>query len=32
MPKALSADYLYTFDQQQRRLAQTVGLKLNQEA
>jgi predicted nucleic acid-binding protein len=25
----LSADYLYTFDQQQRKLAQTVRLKLN---
>jgi len=25
----LSADYLYTFDQQQRKLAKTVGLKLN---
>jgi predicted nucleic acid-binding protein len=25
----LAADYLYTFDQQQRKLAQTVRLKLN---
>jgi predicted nucleic acid-binding protein len=25
----LSADYLYTFDQQQRKLAQTVRLKVN---
>ena len=25
----LSADYLYSFDQQQRKLAQTVRLKLN---
>jgi len=25
----LEADYLYTFDQQQRRLARTLGLKLN---
>jgi len=25
----LSADYLYTFDQQQRKLAQTLRLKLN---
>jgi hypothetical protein len=25
----LSADYLYTFDQQQRKLARTVRLKLN---
>ena len=25
----LSADFLYTFDQQQRKLAQTVRLKLN---
>jgi predicted nucleic acid-binding protein len=25
----LRADYLYTFDQQQRKLAQTVGMKVN---
>ena len=25
----LGADYLYTFDEQQRKLAKTVGLKLN---
>jgi len=29
MALELSADYLYTFDQQQRKLAQTVRLKLN---
>jgi len=26
----LDADYLYSFDQQQRKLARTLGLKLNQ--
>ena len=29
MALELSADYLYTFDQQQRKLAHTVHLKLN---
>jgi predicted nucleic acid-binding protein len=29
MALELSTDYLYTFDQQQRKLAQTVRLKLN---
>jgi predicted nucleic acid-binding protein len=27
----LHADYLYSFDQQQRKLARTLGLKLNQD-
>ena len=28
-PLELAADYLYSFDQQQRRLARAVGLKVN---